>query len=615
MSTNLDAVTLRLFNGIFNPIPVQGADFSAWTIPQGYVLDTTIPITKNVTNAVESYILDGIKMNATFHKSWSKVANASMIELVIEQLLHYLSTYGDMRGGIVYVPTEELNIPEVKSMPIFYVRSLSKQDIADEIVMMSEFALKEETLDDIMYLIDELGLYQDYLCDRTIANNELNIRLYDYLGTAPQEPVEFIRYMIYKLTGTSLIINSKQLKEQLEQADYRTVDKLMQLAPSNIEMAKVFYRYKDILLAIRKAASNTTPFNKIRKLANYYHVPVGVDYLNDITRQIADGEFRLKDFEYAIDDASFTRKARILPALSVRLYELNGMLYRIRNGKGYVKTASDSHYDSDSLLDAIDVVLNSIANNNVYAERYFIPSDIHYALPTSEKNYVGNFPSYTYLDLADDAIFGIYWEDAGFRTDLDLSLIRHDGKFGWDGSYRDRNSLLFSGDQTSAAYGAAEAFYVSDPELIDIPIMLNVDFYNMRAVSNSVNAKIFAGSYTSESPFSRSGTLHNYVLDPNNLVLTADIQINKYNTLIGFISDSRFYFFNTSISNTRSIQASHITELALDYMANISKSVITLDDLVAYNSYFQIVRTEEECTVNLAPFNLTRSSIRSMFHD
>ena len=72
---------------------------------------------------------------------------------------------------------------------------------------------------------------------------------------------------------------------------------------------------------------------------------------------------------------------------------------------------------------------------------FYLPSDVKYALPTSEKMFVGNIPTGTKF-LGDNLAVGIYWENEWGATDLDLSAINIDGKVGWNSSYNQNNNLF-----------------------------------------------------------------------------------------------------------------------------------------------------------------------------
>ena len=50
--------------------------------------------------------------NATFYSSWSDIRDKSGLELLVDQLLHYISTYGTGYTADAYIPNENpLDIP------------------------------------------------------------------------------------------------------------------------------------------------------------------------------------------------------------------------------------------------------------------------------------------------------------------------------------------------------------------------------------------------------------------------------------------------------------------------------------------------------------------------
>lgn len=123
-------------------------------------------------------------------------------------------------------------------------------------------------------------------------------------------------------------------------------------------------------------------------------------------------------------------------------------------------------------------------STNVKGKYIYIPNNITYAAPTSEKQFNGNIPAGSYIEVPriDDLVYGVHWtnlpgdgkyQSRGFygeikpngeeRVDLDLKQMNKNEVFGWDASYRSSASdILFSGDITDAPAptGATELFYV-----------------------------------------------------------------------------------------------------------------------------------------------------------
>ena len=81
------------------------------------------------------------QMNSSFHKSWLKIKEASIEQLVIEQMIHYFTTYGFELFGIynedsVYIPNEKLEIPEIdiSGFSFVVIRGYKKKEIKEKIM-------------------------------------------------------------------------------------------------------------------------------------------------------------------------------------------------------------------------------------------------------------------------------------------------------------------------------------------------------------------------------------------------------------------------------------------------------------------------------------------------
>ena len=105
---------LRLFKGF---IGVDSKDYIEDGFKYGLLVPKSAP-EEVFKEAVKLYGKDGEKWNQTFHKSWEKVEKAPIEQLVLEQIVHYITTYGFEELGIydknsVYIPKEKLEIPEL----------------------------------------------------------------------------------------------------------------------------------------------------------------------------------------------------------------------------------------------------------------------------------------------------------------------------------------------------------------------------------------------------------------------------------------------------------------------------------------------------------------------
>jgi hypothetical protein len=189
------------------------------TISKGYIFApevfgnyTNVELVQLITFIDVS--LDGEQLNATFHKSWNKVKTASMEQLVMEQIVHYITTYGFEALGIydknsVFMPNETLNVPDLKpeELKLIVIRGYTKDELKEKVLQMlySGVALKEETINDIIEVSALFDITDEEVFN--IKNKEIKMIMYDNMNIIPPKPTEFLRYLVYKTTDKTLLIS------------------------------------------------------------------------------------------------------------------------------------------------------------------------------------------------------------------------------------------------------------------------------------------------------------------------------------------------------------------------------------------------------------------------
>ena len=615
--------TLRLFKAIHID---QRKDVSAdsevlaQTIPFGYVLDPAVSAGPRTLKRINKVIgVSGEQANATFHKSWEKVRTAKIEKLVLEQVIHYITTYGFQTLGVydtasVYIPNEKLELPELSDdLSLTYVRGLTTDDLLEEVVKLGcGVALHENSLADIMAIVKELRFDPDFI--NRIGNHELRARLYEFYGLVPDEPLAYLRYVVYRLTGTSLLIKSEGLLElikEVEPKQTRILSQLINNAPD--DLASIFYRFKPIFLALKSISTNKTFFNRLRKKAVKMHRPLPVDYLNSVTCQIKRGALDFEEFARRIARATVYRKIRLALALRFRLNAGQSIVYAIRNGKGWATKFDWPTELQEPTLRAFKIVYDSLVDSiqpQVEGKEIFIPPYVSYALPATEKQFAGSFPFGSYVSTPQDTVFGIHWFNVLKRsTDLDLSLLSATGKIGWDAKYRDETAL-FSGDITDAPLpkGASEVFYVKNGIS---PHLVMCNYYNFSG-KHPVEATIVVAN---EAP---TDLTQNYMVDINHVVAKADILVTRFQTILGLVltidNQTRFYFGNVSIGCGISSASDGHTAHARNYLTDRFANPLDLWELLEVAGA-TVVRERPAGNefIDLSPENLTKSSIVSLF--
>ena len=626
--TPLIEATLRLFNCIpvlkhlTNPLEI-GEDIMKRTIRNGYILDPTILPDPQILDTIEKIVgVSGEKANAAFHKSWSVIRDSSMEQLVAQQILHYITTYGFEALGIyskeaVYIPNEKLEVPEITDdIPLVVIRAMTAEEILESILKLgtSGIALSSETLDDIMTVFKSNRLKVRSDLDTiviTITNRELKSRLCDFYNIAPSEPVEFLRYLVNKLTGESLLIKNRELIKKIKEADGRLLDQLLEKAP--IDLPSIFLRYKPLFLAMKKiSVKNKSLFNWMRKKANRMHVPLKEDYLNNVTNHIKHGKIDNIRLAKKLESASIFRKIRLAYALRYRLNPGSSIIYKVRNGKGWADDFDWPSFFTDETMIAINIVVSSIVSDirkNVEGKTILIPNNIHYTLPATEKQFTGNFPTGSYVSVPHHMMVGIHWENTNRRIDLDLSVIGESGKYGWDTSYRskDRCSVLFSGDVTDAPEpkGATELFYLSNAP--QEPRILMVNYYNFNK-EDPVPAKIIVAQEQT------TNLEKNYMVDPNNIIAAPLININKKQNVLGLVAnvdgENRVYFSHVSVGNAISSRQDRLSRISREYLVNsVIKSIDLAEILRSACANVVSEKPDEEEYIDLSPSALDKTTI------
>ena len=630
--------TIRLFKAVpintpkKKPLGTEANLYLKVALKKGFILspevlaNTTVIQQKEIIKTVsEELVLSARQMNEAFHKSWNKIRTASMEQLVIEQIVHYITTYGFEKLGIfshdsVFIPKETLKIPplripdtEFDGLKLMVIKGYTKEELKEKLIALlgSGIALKDTTITDILDVATFVELGEEEI--HNIKNKEVKVALYDYLNLVPKNPTEFLRYAVFKATEKTLLIKNPATIEAIKARDnfdvlgsFAQYKKKYGLEP----LASIFNRFKPLFLAFRGHAQMNAFTNKIRKLAKIHHKPMPRDYLNDITAMIKSGQIIDKEeLKLELSKVNIFRKIRLAYALKFRTTDAESILYRIRNGKSFATEFTPVNKKYAQVV--LDIVLLSIAGDmskNLSGKKIFLPRHLTYTLPATEKQFVGNFPSGSFVSVPNNMVFGVHWENVDDqRVDLDMSLINVDaGKIGWDSSYRnDGRSILFSGDITDAPKpkGATELFYVSKHSTGASLMCMN--YYNYDA-EITVPFKIFVAKEEIKN------MRENYMVDPNSVKCVCQSQINTEQMILGLaLTDPegcKFFFTEASFGVGRSSGDTDHVRYAREYLVNYYLNSITLTEMLL-KSGAEIVTDVKDADIDLSPESLEKDTI------
>ncbi|MBK1895650.1 hypothetical protein [Chryseobacterium paridis] len=499
--------TLKLFNAVL----AQESTENPFISNDGYIIEpSAIWAKQRIIDYYSKERLNGYDLNKTFHKSWIKIKETSRFDLLLEQIEHYFSTYGSDFQEEVYLPDEVLNIPGLK-LTFKIIKAYTKEEMQEKCLSLlrSGIALKEETIDDLLDILhDELGYI--FTGKENIRNKEAIVKIADLFNVYPESPVEFFRYVIYKTTDTTLLIKNDELITAIKESKFNATQLFENFGLERL--AEIFNRFKPLFLAYKKKSPKT--INKISKLSKIYHQPLISNPLNDATHHLLE-EGDLHWLENATPFALF----KALSACYSRMYGQNTFVYRVRNGKSWVKKGKSTDVNELNYEFILDFLQSKY---NLSGKTIYFPANVEYGLPTSEKMFVGNIPTGTRF-YGDRLAVGIYWEDAWGAFDLDLSGLNIAGKIGWNASYNlDNGQLMYSGDMTSAPKGAVEYLYANKG--FNTPTLIMNNVYNG---DSNCGYKIVIGNGDDIS--------RDYMMNPNNLFAEIKCTSPQKQTILGML--------------------------------------------------------------------------------
>jgi hypothetical protein len=564
------------------------------TIEHGFVFDPQYAhqiSTATLDQAIQIFGKSGEMANATFHKGWEKVADAPMAQLWAEQATHYLTTYGYEHMGIyseerVYIPVEQLDIPGLTDeFSLRVIRYLTKEEVLKEIKKLTHtsVALHERTLKDLLAIVQENEYGPEIL--KGMKNKEFRAMLSDLYDVVPSDPTQYLRYLISKITGNSLLIKNPAtfraiVEQQDSQLHQRTLDSLLREAPK--DLSSVFHRYKMLFLALKKVSVNKSFFNTLSKEAKKLTPRPQKLTFKDVTACIKRGDLLgvKAILEQDLPERTIFQKMGLAKALKVRTRDLDSIVYQVRNGKSFTKPFNfrDRNVAEGVLIDVIRLIAKDL--EHLKGKTFLVDEGVKIAMPTSEKQFIGPIPTGTSVYTGENLVTGIYWKNHNGRVDLDLSGISVKGKVGWDGAYRagrfGESDTLFSGDITDAPNGATELLYMKHNS--DDSYLVNVNFYNKFDKAMPMPMKLLVA--TDEVKSSTGRFPSRYVVDPNKIVASLDVELEFKETIVGLTVGPEFFFVNSSNRGGRSAKNSEISQQSLHFFKVSMTNGIYLNDIL-----------------------------------
>lgn len=507
----------------------------------------------NYANA--EYGTSAFECNQTFYKSFKTVRDISPEQHLTDQLMHYFSTYGLESFGLQaqpWIPIQEFHIDGWSAMTdkLVVIRLVGDESITE---LINKFAAN--TVAPSSRIIFEFNSLMKYITIPTdeIKSFELQVIKHDMDNTVPEHPINFLRYLVYKTTGQTLIIKNRKLCNAIKiGVNYGVICKTVEqiFAKGNeTQLASIFLRYKPIFLAYKAYPGCRSKINRLRRLADKYHKPLSDVSVQNVTKLISEGRF--SDLQKVISISSNRELIKLLNAIKLHFVTNNTPgVYNIRNGRTFVKEDGykiEKITNHTRFLKGCIIVEGELCQRlakTLMGRRFYLPKYIDYAVPVTEKQFTGNIPWGTKITDTPNEPFtaGVCWfNQKGWRVDIDLHLNSATEHFGWNSGWRDGSDILYTGDQTSAPEpnGAAEAYWFN-PEKGDFVMGVNL-YYGPQ----NTEFKMFM---TKTKP---SNINANYTYDASS-ALFPPIPMNfrdGHQQNLGLFTKDGFYFYGGAISS------------------------------------------------------------------
>lgn len=530
-----------------------------------------------------------VPYNKAFYDSWHKCKNVSLTERYSDQITHYFSTYGLQSMGLdspdlIYLPnSESIGLPPKTGIKV--IKGVDSDEIKERCLkLLSGVALTQETITKVLEVLELVKFnFEGYSC----RNREAVIMIADRYGLLPRKADDLFRYFVYKATGETLVIKNPKLIQLIKESGYV----LPELTEAQlVNLAGSFNRYKPLWLAFKR--KNASVVNRISKLSKKHHKPMPVNVLGSLTHEL----FSPKVIAEAAQEATTSALVRAYNACLLYQDEATERLYRIRNGKAHARRKEAKNKEWIKLHTRC---LLPLIEERIKQTPIFCPAHISYAVPTSEKNFVGNVPSGTKITIPktnEHLLVGVYWE--GYNTDIDLSALGLT-KIGWNSRWSSNGKgLLYSGDITSAPYGATEWLYAME---IDDSYLVKVQLFRGPADTKFKLILGYGGKADKE-----------YMIHPNKVMFEAQLQFveGQREMTFGLLTqeDESFAFYLSNLSTGCKTVSSMGDKEVIQRKALAAQAVNTLriDELLP-----SVIDLEEEY-VDLSPNKLNKDTLLAL---
>ena len=496
----------------FKSVIAKKTDYDFSMVEYGIVTDF------HITDAIREILKEKYSpINVTTLFTVDERMNSSVESLIQKQILHYIEVYGLNTPGLFNLETTSGSITSFN-----FIKAITIDEVKNKIqnILYSNFPIANT--EEFRDVIKHFDVSYDI---NLVKNNELKMLLYN--GEILTNGDDVVRYIVYHATDSALLIK-----------DEKTIDAVSSKPIYNrflmnhmMVLSEVFNRHKKIIMAL-KNKNNKSIINKISKQSKSRHVPVYESISKTFISKALSGQI---DAESILKKVTIRDKFKFLNLLEYKMKNNTTDVFIIRNGKVHVEP-NRKVYNKTDITNLISLIIESLKIDLSFLKNKSILLDsmVDYGLPISNKQAMGNLPFGTTVSVDGNISSGIYWENSGGATDLDLSAISMKGeRIGWGNVSGYNNSdIIFSGDVTYAENGAME-------------FMTSSSNYNQ---SYGLFVNIYSGNIGSKAQLVIGNQAKGKWID--SVKIRESITLNSRGNIIGFVRNGKFVVYQGRIGGS-----------------------------------------------------------------
>lgn len=573
-------------------MPKASVDNTIRALEYGIFIKDLKPITdEQLRLLIDVYGLTELQLKSSFYKTWQEHDDRGEVGRFVDQMLHYIGTYC---FGVCLEPNDvELTEDDRVMKHFITIEVLEKKEIVNKLTNLFESGIALESQD-----IDAaINAFIDYsLTNVNLKNKEMMIRLARDYAIMPKDASYVIRIMYDIATDGAQYIKSRRalrvVEFALKQGDpryygferfeqkrrelLRQVSSVLVNAVATYgidELGKTFRQHKATWLVFRKYMDkyDRSLINQIKRASEKNHIKGHAETYATMNE---------KAFTKFVKNATIYQLVTIINYFNRLETETDYELYRVRNGLPFVKDVSNRKVADCSMRRAfVENEMRERYTTKFAGQKWYLPKGLDVKMPTSMKNFVGEYPMYTSYEVDGNnqqLQFGIAWagDHPHQHVDIDLHAVSANGNhIGWNS--RHASGMTHSGDMISVnAFGFAAEYVKINRQVADDVILLNMSVFSSAKHLDKIHVIIGDGKVNGEKLRSIQESkhiLHRFVFNPaevtNGSTFAACVD-NKI-VLTNFVTNSRIPNVELQSAMANSIQRSIDTSMSLVEFARI----------------------------------------------